>query len=205
VPLIAEYSGRFRLVEAAAVCLLIRSFREHHVDREAMTRHDFVETNGATALVLLPVVAAVHLSMPADPSAWTVLHVHGSLLALNATFFVFLTNQIHKWAHVERPPRVVRLLQRVRLMLPADHHRMHHAGDHTSRYCITTGWLNPVFDRTGLFKRAEQAIQRLSGVQPREDDAALRALAADTRVSGTVSGRPSAADKVNSGSDLGYS
>ena len=36
---------------------LIRPFREHHVDEKAMTRHDYIETNGANCMVAVPVAA----------------------------------------------------------------------------------------------------------------------------------------------------
>jgi len=152
---------------------LIRSFREHHVDKDAITRHDFIETNGATALVLLPVILGVHLSLPRDASAWTRLHYQGALFALSVNLFVFMTNQIHKWSHVERPPLFVRLLQSLRVILPATHHQGHHTGRHTSRYCITTGWLNPLLDRIRLFRAFETAIQAISASEPREDDLKL--------------------------------
>src|SRR3954470_3231903 len=80
---------------------LIRSFREHHVDQQAITRHGFVEANGATALALLPVIAAVHAALPRVPSAWTHLDGQVSIVALSLTFFVFMTNQIHKWARLD--------------------------------------------------------------------------------------------------------
>src|SRR5262249_45385042 len=100
---------------------LIRSFREHHIDAKAITRHDFVEANGATALVLLPLLLGVHSIMPAGSSAWTRLQYQGSLFTLSLTFFVFMTNQIHKWAHLDQPPGSVRLLQKIRLILPSGH------------------------------------------------------------------------------------
>src|SRR3954464_1301396 len=107
---------------------LIRSFREHHVDQQAITRHRFVEANGATALVLLPVMVAVHVALPGNPSAWTQVHGQASVLALSVAFFVFMTNQIHKWAHLDRPPGAVRLLQACRVILTAAHHQAHHTG-----------------------------------------------------------------------------
>jgi len=156
---------------------LIRSFREHHVDQQAITRHPFVEANGATALVLLPVMVAVHVALPRDPSAWTHVHGQGSVLALSVTFFALMTNQIHKWAHLDRPPRVVRLLQACRVILTADHHQVHHTG-HITRYCITTGWLNPLLDRLGFFRIAETLIEGVSRLRAREDDAKLIEMAA---------------------------
>ena len=152
---------------------LIRSFREHHVDEQAITRHDFIEANGATALVLLPVLLGVHLVLPGDGAAWTSGHSLGSLFALSVTSFAFMTNQIHKWSHLDRPPGIVRLLQRLRLILTAEHHQAHHAGDHTARYCITTGWLNPVMDRLQFFRRSEKLIQTVTRLRPREDDRRL--------------------------------
>jgi len=36
----------------------IRPFRAHHADPEAMTRHDFVETHGASCFAALPLLAS---------------------------------------------------------------------------------------------------------------------------------------------------
>lgn len=160
---------------------LIRSFREHHIDAKAITRHDFVEANGATALVLLPVILGVHVSMPGASSAWTRIQYQASLFTLSLTLFVFMTNQIHKWAHVDLPPRAVRLLQSLRLILPSGHHQVHHRGRHTSCYCITTGWMNPLLDRIQFFRMSEKLIQAVSTLRPREDDLKLIQIAAQSR------------------------
>ena len=32
----------------------VRPFREHHVDQKAITRHDYIETNGSNCLVSVP-------------------------------------------------------------------------------------------------------------------------------------------------------
>jgi ubiquitin-conjugating enzyme E2 variant len=149
---------------------LIRSFREHHLDEKAITRHDFVEANGATALVLLPALIGIYALLPRDASVWTGVDYRASIFALSACFFVFMTNQIHKWAHEDEPPALVRPLQRLNVILSAKHHRGHHSGQHTIRYCITTGWLNPLLDRSQFFRRSERVIQAISKLQPREDD-----------------------------------
>src|SRR6516162_1478252 len=102
---------------------LIRPFREHHVDQTAITRHDFVETNGANCLISLP-VAAASLLLPVEGDQAVGLFAatfFGSLI-----LWVFGTNQFHKWAHLARPPSWIAALQRWHLILPPDHHAVHH-------------------------------------------------------------------------------
>ena len=77
----------------------IRPFREHHVDEKAITRHDFVETNGNNCLVSLPVAVAAVL-MPHTSATWVFL----SALLGSMIFWVMATNQFHKWSHLDTPP-----------------------------------------------------------------------------------------------------
>ena len=76
----------------------IRPFREHHWDPHAMTRHDFVETNGSSCVGALPLlgIAAV---LPVDARGPALAHAVLVFIALG----VLVTNQCHKWAHL--PPR----------------------------------------------------------------------------------------------------
>lgn len=145
---------------------LIRGFREHHEDPTAITRHGFLETNGANCLVATPLGAlAVLISADAAPSALFVKAFLGAIL-----LWTFWTNQFHKWAHVERRPAPIRLLQRLRLVLPPEHHARHHAEPFTSHYCITTGWLNAPLAALDFFPRLERAVQWLCAAEPRRDE-----------------------------------
>ncbi|HET9751355.1 MAG TPA: fatty acid desaturase CarF family protein, partial [Myxococcales bacterium] len=85
-------------------------------------------------------------------------------------FAIFGTNQFHKWAHMDAPPRMVRLLQRANLVLPPAHHAVHHRPPYNKYYCITVGWLNEALFRLRFFQMLEKLITRLTGLVPREDD-----------------------------------
>ena len=142
---------------------LIRSFREHHVDQESITRHDFIETNGASSFVVLPVLA----------SGWFIESTVGKVFILNFSLFIFLTNQIHKWAHQKQNAPVISLFQKFNLILSPDKHKLHHSGEHKLNYAITTGWSNVLFDRLKIFRVSERIIRFLTGIQPREEDSVL--------------------------------
>jgi plasmanylethanolamine desaturase len=132
----------------------IKPFREHHVDAKAITRHDFVETNGNNCIASLPLLGAVAPILPDQPG----VGFYGCSIVVFTSGFLFLANQFHKWAHADRPPPFARFLQRWHLILPPTHHNVHHASPHDKYYCITVGWLNPVLSWTRFFRVLEWAI-----------------------------------------------
>ncbi|MBP7134162.1 fatty acid desaturase family protein [Patescibacteria group bacterium] len=149
----------------------IRPFREHHVDEKAITRHDFIETNGTNSLVtLIILIPTLFLLPPTLGTIWTVLGVGFFSLCLS----LFGTNQFHKWAHAgDKTPSFVRSLQKMHLILDPDHHRIHHTNPFDRYYCITVGWMNPILSRIRFFRILERIIHTITGAQPRGEDLAL--------------------------------
>ena len=117
----------------------IRPFREHHADPQLITTHDFVELNGASCIVCLPILVAACL-MPLTPRAWIALQA----LLLFTSLGALITNQCHQWAHADpaTTPQVVRWAQRHRLILQPAQHRLHHTAPFDSHFCMASGWLN---------------------------------------------------------------
>jgi hypothetical protein len=148
---------------------LIRPFREHHVDQKEITRHDFVETNGNNCFICLPVITGAAL-LP-EGTVWFFI----AALTFAMCLAIFGTNQFHKWAHMDDPPRAVRVLQRASLILPPDHHSVHHSAPYAKYYCITVGWLNEALFQLRFFQLLEKIISRVTGLIPREDDIGKRA------------------------------
>lgn len=120
-------------------------FREHHGDPKAITRHSYLETNGANCLISLPVIISVLCFTSGEEDFF---------LRLFAFFFlaaIFFTNQIHKWAHTDAPPVWVCYLQKWGLVLSPENHSVHHTAPHDEYYCITGGWLNAALKKMRFF------------------------------------------------------
>ena len=149
---------------------LLHPFRVHHANPHDFLRRRFVDTNGDVALLVVPVLAAA-LALPLDSRPGLAAAAFlGAFAAVG-----LLTNQVHQWAHMPRPPAVVRLLQRGRLILTREAHARHHTPPYAANYCIATGWCNRPLAAVRFFPRLERAVTRLTGQQPRRDDAAFRA------------------------------
>lgn len=129
--------------------LLIFPFREHHRDPLAMTRHNFLELNGNSCLVLLPVL-------------WLGIAVASGAAArgfvLSFVTALFATNLFHAWAHAPAAPRLIRWLQRRRWILSPERHAAHHSGANDRAFCVTSGWLNAALDRAGFFRFCERLL-----------------------------------------------
>jgi len=149
---------------------LIRPFREHHVDQKEITRHDFIETNGNNCFISIAPAACGALVALDDAAG-----IFWATAIFSVTLWILFTNQFHKWSHMDAPPRWVVLLQRLNLVLPPDHHTVHHTAPYAKYYCITVGWLNEPLYRLRFFQTLEWLVTALTGLMPREDDIGARA------------------------------
>lgn len=142
---------------------LIRAFREHHRDPEAMLAHDWIEVNAEPAAA-----AALAYAGMALPVVQPVLREHPFAYAFlwSLIGFAALANQLHQWAHAPVPPAWARALQCSGLLSPERHAR-HHRPPYTGAYCITSGLLNPPLDAIGYWRGLERAVTRLTGRRPR--------------------------------------
>lgn len=133
--------------------LAIRTFREHHRDQKAMTKHDWVETNGHNIGLSIP------LSLTAAIHGWRVGFDGFVVMFTVAAIFISITSQIHKWSHLDQVHPFIRRLQRLGLILQPESHAVHHVAPYTGHYFITTGWLNRPIDVLRVFRILEWVIR----------------------------------------------
>ena len=144
---------------------LLKPFRLHHVDPDDFLRRSFIDANGDVAFATLPALVAL-LLVPLDRAWAPALLVAGFGLCAVGMW----TNQIHQWAHMPSPPRLVGVLQRCGMLLGHESHAAHHAGAFDRHYCITTGWWNRPLEAIGFFRRLEALIGAATGAVPRADE-----------------------------------
>ncbi|MEO5588871.1 MAG: fatty acid desaturase family protein, partial [Gemmatimonadaceae bacterium] len=131
-------------------------FREHHTDPKGILRHPFMIANGNNCLVALPPLLAVLFLVPVSDTLSG--YLFGAFF-LSFSIAIFLTNQFHKWAHMDSPPHFVRLLQDRGIILSKEHHDIHHVSPFDTHYCITTGWWNAFLHRIQFFERIESVVR----------------------------------------------
>ena len=138
----------------------VMPFRDHHTDPEGILEHPFMIANGNNCLISMPPLLAVALFIPITTSVTGYL---SSAFFLFLFLSVLLTNQFHKWAHMQSPPATVQWLQKKGIVLSKEHHDVHHTSPFDTYYCITVGWWNPLLQRLGIFEKIIMVARR----QPR--------------------------------------
>ena len=144
---------------------LLVPFRVHHINPDDFIRRRFMDTNGDVAFIAASVLGGF-FAIPLEPG-W------GEAAAVFGFGFCgvgMMTNQIHQWAHLPSPPRLVRALQACGILLGRAEHAAHHQRPYDVGYCITTGWCNRPLEAVAFFRRLEAATAWVTGLQPRHDD-----------------------------------
>jgi hypothetical protein len=96
----------------------IEPFREHHIDPKGIVGNDFVDANGNNSLASLPFMLAVWVIVPLETTYYGYLF---GIFSLFLCLAAFLTNQFHKWAHMDSPPAFVGWLQAWGVILSREH------------------------------------------------------------------------------------
>jgi sterol desaturase/sphingolipid hydroxylase (fatty acid hydroxylase superfamily) len=118
---------------------LDRPFRVHHARLLEICEHGIVETIDNTCILAAPLLTLfIVIAASCEMAAATAFAIYIAVLTVGVTV---ATNQSHKWAHQAKPARLVRMLQRARIIRSPEHHRSHHTAPFKSSYALLQGWL----------------------------------------------------------------
>jgi ubiquitin-conjugating enzyme E2 variant len=118
-----------------------------------------------TMIMLGPIGMTVTLLATPSPALF---HLVWALFLISAC--MYFGTYAHRLGHKRSDWAIVRLLQRMHLLIDVRHHNVHHRDNHDIRYCVINGWANHVCDRIGFWRGLERLIHRLTGAVPREND-----------------------------------
>jgi len=142
--------------------------REHHTHPQNILGYGFLEHSAlgsAPSAAVIGPIALVTASLPVSLAAYGLMVVW-----LVTSTCLFFGTSFHNLAH--RPPksRLIRLAQKLHLVIPAQHHWVHHRQEQVIRYCVINGWANYVCDPLQFWRKMEWLIEALTGARPRQDD-----------------------------------
>lgn len=81
-------------------------------------------------------------------------------------FIASQANEIHGWSH-QKCNATIRMLQDMELLCSVKQHAVHHVDPFARRYCVISGWLNPVLDFVQFWDVLECLVWAVSGAKPR--------------------------------------
>lgn len=138
----------------------IEAFQGHHEEPWTITYRDFCNNCFPTCLATMPFLIAfeVFCSQP-----------YVLLWAVVACAGIAFCQEFHKWSHTLRSQchPFVNWLQDVGILVHRKAHLRHHKAPYETNYCIVTGHMNPLLDRTGFFTGLGALIASWTGVRPR--------------------------------------
>ena len=133
---------------------LVREFQLHHLEPWGIARKPVTAVIVPAARLATPVMA---LLLVAALAGW--LPAWFSLVGFELGALWVFTQLFHRWAHM--PTRgLVRLAQRLRLIVSAQAHRRHHRAPFHSHFGVINGWSNWPLDRLD----APLLVDRLLGL-----------------------------------------
>jgi ubiquitin-conjugating enzyme E2 variant len=143
--------------------------REHHTHPQNILGYGFLEhsTLGSAPSALFIGLASLvtMLFRGSSVTAYCLMIVW----LITSTCLFFGTN-FHNLGHRRSKSRLLRLMQKLHLVITPEHHWVHHRSDQIVRYCVINGWANYLCDPLRIWRGLEWLVHALTGAEPRRDD-----------------------------------
>lgn len=143
--------------------------REHHSHPAHIVGYGFRDYVGYSSWPTLVLIGPIILALMVAPVS-TAIAFNGMTLCLVVAVVIFFGTYAHRLGHKRADWAFVRLLQDANLIMNPMHHRHHHRDNHDIRYCVITGWANPICDHFGIWRGLERLVTWTTRAVAREHD-----------------------------------
>lgn len=127
--------------------------RLHHAQPSAFMAAS-VWVRNATSWPLVLAIAAAWFALAGFSPMW-----------LGALIGGLVAQEVHVLAHRRPHAGLLGVLQQIGVIQHPRQHGQHHRGAMDARYCVLTGWLNPILDWAGFWAALERIIAAV-GLEP---------------------------------------
>ena len=142
--------------------------REHHTHPQNILGYSFLEHStlgSAPSTLFIGPAAFLTAWLPVCIATYALM-----IVWLITSTCLFFGTSIHNLAHQRPKWSMLRLAQKLHLVITPQHHWHHHRDGQLVRYCTINGWANYVCDPLGVWRLLEWLVCGLTGAVPRHDD-----------------------------------
>jgi len=142
--------------------------REHHTHPQHILDYGFLEHStlgSAPSAVFVGLASFVTSAFPVSVTTYSLM-----IIWFVTSLCLFLGTSFHNLGHRRPKSPLLRLAQKLRLIITPEHHWVHHRSDQIVRYCAINGWANYLCDTLRIWRGLEWVVQATTGAEPRRDD-----------------------------------
>lgn len=144
-------------IHTPVVGTVCAAFQGHHDTPWTITFRSFANNVYKICYVTVPTMIALYFAHPGPQTQM--------FLALFINWWM-LSQEFHKYSHMKKPPSIIKFLQNNSIILSRKEHGLHHTSPFEGNYCILTGIMNPLLDRSNFFRHLERIVFRITGNVP---------------------------------------
>src|SRR5258705_2819630 len=142
--------------------------REHHTHPQHILAYGFLEQatlGSAPSAVFIGFAALITAGC-----AISQLSFFFMIIWLITSTCLFFGTSFHNLGHRRPRSALIRVAQRMHLVISPEHHWVHHREGQIIRYCVINGWANFLCDRLHVWRGLEWVVRTMTGAIPRRDD-----------------------------------
>ena len=127
----------------------------HHQRPAAMLEGNFWQRNNTSIIPAWIIALCIYLLGPTYWPIWLGFILMG------------FANELHGWSH-QKCSKPIQFLQSIGILQHPKHHKIHHTRPYSQRYCVMSGWVNPILEFLYFWPALRIMIWLLTGAKPLE-------------------------------------